>query len=184
MVTNKELQLRQLNKFIETTTRFTVEQAAQQERDLFAERLRTLRKNAGLTQKQLSEKTEIDRTLIVRYETAKSMPRPKAIEKLAAALNVPPAALDINAGSYTVVDTALLRKHGYKARKVQNGLYAVSMPGCPEVTITDREAEDIWEYCWKETQEAFADVMEDHFTDLFIREVYAARSPEANPPKE
>ena len=68
----------------------TVQQAAAQQRELFAERLKTLRNNAGLTQAQLAEKSGIHPALITRYETAGAMPRQKAIEKLAAALDVAP----------------------------------------------------------------------------------------------
>lgn len=187
MLTEKEKQLIQLNKLIETTTRYTVEMAAQEERERFAERLRTLRNNAGLTQRQLADKSDLHQTLIARYESAKSMPRPKAIEKLAAALDVAPAALDVSAGSVSVVDTALLRKHGYKARKVQQGLYAVAIPGCPEITITEQEAERIWEHCAEETNKVFYESMENYFVHLFILEAYAecsAPDPDQAQPKK
>lgn len=163
-----------VKKAIEAANRVTVEMAAQQERKRFAERLTKLRKAAGLTQKQLSEKSGIDRTLITRYETGKSMPRPKAIKKLADAMGVSPALLDVSTlDNATPLETELLRKHGYNVRKVQHGLYAISMPGCPEITITDREAANIWDLCWEETNNAFLDVMEHYFVNLFIREAYA-----------
>lgn len=166
-----------IKKAIYSAFRSTVEQAAQEERERFAKRLKSLRKAAGLTQKQLSEKCDMDRALITRYETAKAMPRQKAIEKLADALGVSPALLDVSAlDNAQPLDTALLRKHGYNVRKVQHGLYAISMPGCPEITITDREAANIWDLCWGETNKAFLDVMEHYFVTLFIREAYAEQN--------
>ena len=56
----------------------------------FSETLRYYRESAGLTQYQLADKAGINQTLITRYETGKAMPRKKAIEKLAAALDVSP----------------------------------------------------------------------------------------------
>ena len=175
MLTEKEKQLIQLNKFIETATRFTVEQAAQQERERFAERLRTLRNDAGLTQRQLADKSNLHQTLIARYESAKSMPRQNAIEKLAAALDVVPAALDVsgNADSLPITDIKLLRKHGINARKVQDGMYALSAPGCPEIPMTINDMDSLWEYCADKTNKDFTEVLESYFVNLFIREAYA-----------
>ena len=56
----------------------------------FSETLRYYRESAGLTQYQLADKAGINQTLITRYETGKAMPRKKAIEKLAVALDVAP----------------------------------------------------------------------------------------------
>lgn len=155
----------------------SVEQAAQEERNRFAKRLKGVRKTAGLTQKQLAEKAKMHPAIIARYESAGAMPRQKAIEKLADALGVSPALLDVSTlDNAPPLDTALLRKHGYNVRKVQHGLYAISMPGYPEITITDREAANIWDLCWEETNKAFLDVMERYFVNLFIREAYAEQN--------
>lgn len=56
----------------------------------FSETLRYYRESAGLTQAKLAEKAGMTAFVIARYETGKAMPRQKAIEKLAAALNVAP----------------------------------------------------------------------------------------------
>lgn len=160
----------------------TVEQAAAQQREIFAERLRTLRKNAGLTQAQLAEKAGMTASVIARYETGKAMPRQKAIEKLAAALNVAPAALDINItdvyGGY--IDTALLRRHGVNVRIVQPGLYALSFSGCPEIAITASDLSDFWDSCSDETMKAFTKVMENHFVNLLMRELYERNAADQN----
>ncbi len=72
----------------------SIQEAAAQQRRLFGERLRTLRKNANLTQQQLAEKAGLKAPVIVRYEAGRALPRPQAIEKLAAALGVPVSDLD------------------------------------------------------------------------------------------
>ena len=56
----------------------------------FSEILRYYRKAAGLTQAQLAERAGMMTSVIARYETGNAMPRKKAIEKLAAALDVSP----------------------------------------------------------------------------------------------
>lgn len=163
-----------IQKKIEEANRVTVEMAAQQEREAFAERLKDLRSKAGLTQYQLADKAGIDRTLITRYETAKTMPRPKAIEKLAAALNVPLSALDITptTGTVAIIDTTVLRKHGMNIRNTPDGLTVISFHGYPEITMTETRAAVLIERCNEETQKAFSEVMENYFANLFIRELY------------
>lgn len=147
---------------------------AEQQRMAFAEQLKTLRKSAGLTQKQLAERANIDTSVIARYETGGAMPRPKAIEKLAAALGVPPSALDVTptTGTIAIIDTAVLRKHGMNIRNTQDGLTAISFHGYPEITMTETRAAVLIEYCNEETQKAFSEVMENYFANLFIRELY------------
>lgn len=71
-----------------------IQEVANQQRRLFGERLRMLRKNAGLTQRQLAEGSGFTTSVIARYEAGGSLPRPQAIEKLAAALGVPVSDLD------------------------------------------------------------------------------------------
>ena len=71
-----------------------IREAAEQQRRLFGERLRTLRKDAGLTQQQLAQRSGFTVSVIARYEAGGSLPRPQAIEKLAAALGVSAADLD------------------------------------------------------------------------------------------
>ena len=158
----------------------TVQQAAAQQRELFAERLKTLRNNAGLTQEQLAEKAGMSQTIITRYETAGAMPRQKAIEKLAAALDVAPAALDINSTSDIYVDTAQLRRYGVNVRQVQHGLYALSIPGCHEVTISAFDLQNLWEECGDETMKVFNSTLESYTVNLLMRELYELNAADRN----
>lgn len=52
----------------------------------FSERLRELREQAQMTQKQLAEKSGVQSRMIQRYEAGTSHPRISAVEKLAVAL--------------------------------------------------------------------------------------------------
>ena len=65
-----------------------IKEAADLQKRLFAERLVSLRKGAGLTQKQLAEKSGYTGSVIARYEAGQVLPRPEAIERLARALGV------------------------------------------------------------------------------------------------
>lgn len=176
-----------IKNYLDVTSEFTVEMAAQQARDRFAARLRTLRNKACLTQAQLSEKTGFSQTIITRYETGKAMPRKKAIEKLATALNVAPAALDINI-VYDVFDTALLRRHGVNVRLIQQGLYALSFPGCHEVTISASDFSRLWEECGDKTTKVFTAAMESYAVNLLMRELYertaADQAADDTPPEQ
>lgn len=51
-------------------------------------RLRELRKNQGLTQEQLSQKSGVHRTSIARYETGRNGMSEKNLVRIAGALNV------------------------------------------------------------------------------------------------
>ena len=55
---------------------------------LFAEKLKTARKKAGLTQKELADKAGMHPSVIARYEAGGAMPRQKAIDKLLNAIEV------------------------------------------------------------------------------------------------
>ena len=59
----------------------------------FAQRLQTLRKERGLTQKALSEKIGVHTTQVQRYESGDTQPSLTALRKLALALNVTTDAL-------------------------------------------------------------------------------------------
>ena len=52
------------------------------------ERLRTLRKEAGLTQKELGEKLGVSASMIGQYETNLRKPKIETLEKIAAVLNI------------------------------------------------------------------------------------------------
>lgn len=54
----------------------------------FAHRLAALRREQGLTQQALADRTDIHATLIRRYEAGKVQPSLDALRKLALALNV------------------------------------------------------------------------------------------------
>ena len=51
-------------------------------------RLAEVRKDKGLSQEQLSEKSGVHRVTIARFETGESSPTLQTLEKLAAALDV------------------------------------------------------------------------------------------------
>ena len=54
----------------------------------FSDRLKEARKNAGLTQAQLSEKLGITAQSYSQYETGKRNPKMETLQKIAAALNI------------------------------------------------------------------------------------------------
>lgn len=162
--------------FIEKTHQLSTKVAAELERKRFAERLKTLRNNAGLTQKQLAEKADMHPAIIARYETGNAMPRQKAILKLADALQVPPAALDVTDYRYPtldIFDMQLLRKHGVNVKQLRPDLYRFSLPGCPEIEMDIDNCDEICERCFSKTNKAFTEVIEAYFVNLFIREAYA-----------
>ena len=55
---------------------------------LLGEKVKVLRKNAGLTQEQLAEKAEIDLSYLGRIEMGQENPSLKYLNKLATALGV------------------------------------------------------------------------------------------------
>ena len=57
--------------------------------DTFGERLRTLRKKAGLNQTQLAEAVGVSLLTLFRWEKGERQPRLEEIKALAKALNVP-----------------------------------------------------------------------------------------------
>ena len=163
-----------MQKAIDAANRAALQQTAQQQREEFARRLQSVRVSVGLTQRELAEKANTKQALITRYETAGAMPRPKMIERLASALGVPTAMLDISCEMYHDFEfhLSMFRKQGIMIRKVQHGLYALSLPGCPEVTLTLPEAEELWEYCSDETTKEFSSAMKKYFVGLFVQEAY------------
>ena len=163
-----------IQKAIEAANHAVLQQSAQQQREEFARRLHAIRVAVGLSQRELAEKAGTKQALITRYETAGAMPRPKMIERLAAALGVPTSMLDISCEMYHDFEfhLSMFRKQGITIRKVQHGLYALSLPGCPEVTLTLPEAEELWEYCSDETTKEFSSAMKKYFVGLFVQEAY------------
>jgi transcriptional regulator with XRE-family HTH domain len=62
-------------------------------RDIFATNLRRARNSAGLTQEDLAQSAEMDRSYVSELEGAKYSATIDMIESLARALNVSPASL-------------------------------------------------------------------------------------------
>lgn len=88
--------LREIPKYDADTEKLvSKDAAAKMEKERFAIRLRVLRKDAGMTQRELAEKIGWCVCVVTRYENAKAMPRKKSVERLASALNVSVDALDI-----------------------------------------------------------------------------------------
>lgn len=58
------------------------------EPDSFPERLRTIRRRKGFTQKQLAEKSGIEQCVLCHYEKGYYFPKLRALEWLCGALNV------------------------------------------------------------------------------------------------
>ncbi len=55
---------------------------------LVAQKIREARKRKGITQAELSKRTEVHRNTIINYETGRRDPRVKDLKKIAKALNV------------------------------------------------------------------------------------------------
>ena len=77
-----------ITKLIKTNTPVTVQEAATQQRKMFAERLKMARIKSGYTQSQLAEKCKFAPSVIARYEAGGAMPREKTIIILANALGI------------------------------------------------------------------------------------------------
>ncbi len=150
-----------------------VKQAAEMERQLFAERLKTLRKNAGLTQLQLADKSGVDRVLINRYENGAAMPRPKTIEALAAALNVE-MDLFFPESVPVLFDIDVLKRNGVNVSYDKiTGVYKLSVPGLPELKTTDIDMINwLWEYSEQNAEKILRPVKEKLITETFTRNLY------------
>ena len=59
------------------------------DKTVFAQRLRSLRTEAGLTQQQLADAVECTREEVARWESGRFRPRWEDVERLAQALGVP-----------------------------------------------------------------------------------------------
>ncbi len=160
---------------IEKAVNNAVKTAAARQRKLFAERLKTLRKNAVLTQAQLAEKTGIHPSIITRYETAKAMPRQKAIEKLAYALNV--SVSDLDGSSTSAFDKAAiescLAKHNIDFTYVENNnIMLESNESLITKELSISELQDIIDTTDKETVKAFKSAMTAYFHKALIHNLF------------
>ncbi|HEX9697948.1 MAG TPA: helix-turn-helix transcriptional regulator [Acidobacteriota bacterium] len=75
--------------FVDAGYRERSEQAAVRGREVFAERLRTLRSEAGMTQHDLSHRSGVSRVTIARLESGVQLPRYKTLAELAKGLGLP-----------------------------------------------------------------------------------------------
>jgi len=76
-------------------------------------RLAQRRKSAGYSQEKLAERLGIERSTVVRWETAESEPQPWVRPKLAAALNVTLDELQSLLGDVTVIQTKPSKRMNY-----------------------------------------------------------------------
>ena len=137
----------------------SIQEAAKQQRRLFGERLRTLRKSAGLTQQQLADKAGFKSPAIVRYEAGRALHRPQAIEKLAVALNVPVSHLD---GSADNADKIRLVNFFNSLHDSKDFNVEARLSG-DRVIITEPNPEGVFET--KFSFETFAKIMRKSETD-------------------
>ena len=151
-----------------------VQETAKHQRRLFGERLRALRKNAGLTQQQLAERSGFTASVIARYEAGGSLPRPQAIEKLAAALGVSVADLD---GSNFDLDLNVLLSRHIEARLKKFNIQAeftdkiktvtLSGPDIGNKTMSFDDLRKVIEKTEKETNLLLAPLFDKYFSNLF-----------------
>ena len=66
----------------------TLQDTRAQTKKRLGKRIKAARKQAGITQKQLAEKSGINAVVLGRYECGKEMPRDGNLTKLAAALGI------------------------------------------------------------------------------------------------
>lgn len=150
-----------------------IKETAEQQRRLFGERLRALRKSAGLTQQQLADRAGFKSPVIVRYEAGRALPRPQAIEKLAAALGVPVSDLD---GSNFDLDLNVLLSRNIAARLKKCNINAefkdkiktvtLSGPDIDNKTLPFDDLRKVIEKTDKEVKELLAPLFDKYFNDL------------------
>ena len=151
----------------------SIQENAKFQRQLFGERLRALRKNSGLTQQQLAEKSGFTASVIARYEAGGSLPRPQALEKLAAALGVPVSDLD---GSNFDLDLNVLLSKNIAARLKKCSIHAefkdtlrsvtLSGPDIDNKTLPFDDLRKVIEKTDKEVKELLAPLCDKYFNDL------------------
>ena len=151
----------------------SIQENAKFQRQLFGERLRALRKNAGLTQQQLAEKSGFTASVIARYEAGGSLPRPQALEKLAAALGVPVSDLD---GSNFGLDLNVLLSKQIEARLMKCNIQVefkdkietvtLSGPDIANKTMSFDDLRKIIEKTEEEVKTLLAPLFEKYFNNL------------------
>lgn len=151
----------------------SIQENAKFQRQLFGERLRALRKNSNLTQQQLAEKSGFTASVIARYEAGGSLPRPQALEKLAAALGVSVSDLD---GSNFDLDLNVLLSKNTAARLKKCNIQAefkdklktvtLSGPDIDNKTLSFDDLRKVIEKTDKEVKELLAPLCDKYFNDL------------------
>lgn len=150
-----------------------IKETTEHQRRLFGERLRALRKSAGLTQQQLADRAGFKSPVIVRYEAGRALPRPQAIEKLAAALGVPVA--DLDGSNFDLDLNVLLSKH-IEARLKKFNIQAefkdkiktvtLSGPDIDNKTMSFDDLRKVIEKTEKETKLLLAPLFDKYFSNL------------------
>lgn len=117
---------------------------------LFAEKIKAARKTAGLTQRQLAEKSGIHQAVIARYETGNAMPRQKAIDKLAKTLGVPLATFEPTKYSATLTVSVNIPLHSLdesvlKVMEIKKAIKEIDDARVEVSLVSIREAEINWQ---------------------------------------
>jgi len=149
------------------------ESLAEQKRRQFAKRLKECRKAAGLTQAELAKKANMAPSVIARYETAGSLPRPETVERLAAALLVSPHDLELSAIAGYTFHAYSLRKYGINVLFVRPGWIRLSIPGFDEIEIPSGICNVLLASADASAQAAFKTAIETYRANVFAQEAYA-----------
>ncbi len=152
-----------------------MQEAAEQQKKLFGDRLRTLRINAGMSQKTLAERAGFKPPVIARYESGRVLPRPKAIKRLADALGVPVSHLDgsdTSAASKVKLSEMMandLQKFGIKVGFFKDDSEAVTLtgPGIGKITMSFLECLDLIQETTEEVDALLAKTRDKYFDGLF-----------------
>jgi len=145
------------------------ETLADQQRKQFAEKLKKARINAGLTQAQLAAKVGMKAPAIARLETGGSLPRPKTIETLAAALGVSPHTLEYSAAAEITFDAALLNKYNIKVKNVSPDRVEIAVPGSITFELPIKIADDFILRADSEAKAAFEGAIQEYRANAFMR---------------
>ena len=159
---------------MENNTNLGIQEAVKQQRRLFGLRLRTLRESAGLTQQQLGDSAGFTASVIARYEAGGSLPRPKSLEKLAAALGVSVSdlegknfSLDFKIAFFDFLKRRLKLFNIQAEYKDKVNTVTLTGPDISEITMSYDELQDLVENTEKETNKLLRPLFNKYFYDLF-----------------